>query len=116
METGLYYLTLSKQIHEQIGAVNDENYELTLKSLSALWKLPVDKEMEYAMTQPKWNKNWKGGKLYISQYRLGCFTEIIKDYMLDAIKDIIVAVCDNVSREGTPVGPACRHGKLCSNS
>jgi hypothetical protein len=109
MAKGFYYLTMSKQICERIGAVNDENYELTLKMMGAYYRVPVDAEMEYAQTQPKWNKHWKEGKIYVSQYKYGRITEVIKDYTLESIQGITDATCGDLSPQGAPL-----HALLCS--
>jgi hypothetical protein len=101
MAKGFYYLTLSKQIFERIGAVNDENYQMALKAIGGYYQLPVEKDMQHALAQPKWNKNWKEGKQCVTQYKYGRITELIKDFMLESFKTITAVTCsDESSQEG----------------
>jgi hypothetical protein len=50
---GAYYLTLSRQICERIGAINDENYLITLKMLSLYERVDVEEKLAFAATQPR---------------------------------------------------------------
>jgi hypothetical protein len=48
-----YYLTLSQQICAHIGAVNDENYLITLKMLSIYERLDIEDKITAALSQPR---------------------------------------------------------------
>ncbi len=68
--------------------------------MNAYYQVPVDAEIEHALRQPKWNKRWKEGKIYVSQYKYGRITEVIKDFILESFRGITAATCGDYSPQG----------------